>query len=132
MLLSQIISGPLGPVANRLACERCRPGSCTANLRAKILDFRGFASSRILSSRGGILLSIGKFPESLSQRLRILAARILAGRLGALSGHRRHRRVEHAWASADMFVVLCLLFVLCLTTLCFVVFCVVCFWLFYV
>ena len=30
-----------------------------ANLRAQILDFRGFGSSRILTSRGGILMSIG-------------------------------------------------------------------------
>ena len=35
----------------------------TANLRTKILDFRGFDSSIILMSRGGILMSIGHFPE---------------------------------------------------------------------
>ena len=35
----------------------------TANLRTKILDFRGFDSSRILIVRGGILMSIGDFPE---------------------------------------------------------------------
>ena len=39
----------------------------TANLRTKILDFRGFDSGRILILRGGILMSIGDFPESLSQ-----------------------------------------------------------------
>ena len=34
-----------------------------ANLPAKILDFRGFDSSRVLILRGGILMSIGDFPE---------------------------------------------------------------------
>ena len=52
----------------------------TANLRAKILDFRGFDSSRIVILRGGILMSIGNFPESLSQA--ILAGRFSVGRLG--------------------------------------------------
>ena len=52
----------------------------TANLRTKILDFRGFDSSKILSSRGGILRPIGNFPESSSQA--ILAGIILVGRLG--------------------------------------------------
>ena len=54
-----------------------------ANLRTKILDFGGFDSSIILISRGGILMSIGDFPESLSQR--ILAGRFLVGRLGVVS-----------------------------------------------
>ena len=40
----------------------------TANIRTKILDFRGFVSSIILILRGGILMSIGNFLESLSQR----------------------------------------------------------------
>ena len=35
----------------------------TANLRTKILDFRGFDSNIILVLRGGILMSIGYFPE---------------------------------------------------------------------
>ena len=52
----------------------------TANLLTKILDFRGFGSSRILIQRGGILMSIGNFPETLSQA--ILAGIILVGRLG--------------------------------------------------
>ena len=37
----------------------------TANLRTKILDFGGLDSSRILSLRGGILMSIGNFPGNL-------------------------------------------------------------------
>ena len=53
----------------------------TANLRTKILDFRGFDSSRISILRGGIPWRIGNFPESLSQQL--LAGIILVGRLGA-------------------------------------------------
>ena len=54
----------------------------TANLRTKILDFRGFDSSIILIIRGWILMSTGNFPESLSQA--ILVGIILVGRLGAL------------------------------------------------
>ena len=57
------------------------PGDLTPNLRNKILDFGGFDSSTILVPRGGILRSTGNFPESLSQR--ILAGRLLVGRLGA-------------------------------------------------
>ena len=56
------------------------PNSHTANLRAKILDFGGFDSSRIFSLRGGILMSIGNSPEVSSQR--ILVGMILVGRLG--------------------------------------------------
>ena len=53
----------------------------TANLRTKILDFRGFDSSVILFLRCGILMSIGDPPESLSQA--ILVGIMLVGRLGA-------------------------------------------------
>ena len=45
----------------------------------KILDFSGFDTNVILILRGGILMSIGYFPESLSQE--ILAGIILVGRL---------------------------------------------------
>ena len=38
-------------------------GANTANLRTKILDFRGFDSSIILISMGGIPRPIGIFPE---------------------------------------------------------------------
>ena len=51
------------------------------NLRTKTLDFRGFDSSIVLILRGGIIMSIGRFPESLSQA--ILAGIISVGRLGA-------------------------------------------------
>ena len=55
----------------------------TANLRIKILDFRGFDSGRILILRGGILMSIMIFPEITSQA--ILVGTILVGRLGVQS-----------------------------------------------
>ena len=65
----------------------CRRRSCTftANLHTKILDFGGLDSSRILNSRGGILVSIGNFPESLSQA--VLVRIILVGRLGVRKWH---------------------------------------------
>ena len=40
-----------------------------ANLRTKIVDFRGFDSIVILSSRGRIPMSVGNFPEMLSQQI---------------------------------------------------------------
>ena len=46
----------------------CKKLSNTANVHTKILGFRGFDSSRISISRGGILLSAGNFPEMLSPR----------------------------------------------------------------
>ena len=52
----------------------------TANLRTNIMDFRGIDSSIILIVRGRILMSIGDFPESLSQA--ILVGIMLVGRLG--------------------------------------------------
>ena len=60
------------------------PSLATANLIIKILDFRGFDSSRILILRGGILTSIGDFLESLRQA--ILAGIILVRRLAVLTG----------------------------------------------
>ena len=56
------------------------PDASTANLRTKILDFKGFGSSRILISRGGILMSTRIFPARLSQQLLFMI--ILEGRLG--------------------------------------------------
>ena len=54
----------------------------TANLRTKIVDFGGVDSSVAFILRGGMLMPIGDFPETLSQR--ILVGIILVGRLGAL------------------------------------------------
>ena len=50
------------------------------SLITKILECRGFDSSRILISRRGIFMSLGNFPEVLSQR--ILVGIILVARLG--------------------------------------------------
>ena len=52
----------------------------TANLRTKILDFRGFDSSRIFILRGGILRPIGSSPKMMSQRISV--GIIFVGRLG--------------------------------------------------
>ena len=60
--------------------SRPAPVPDTANLDAKILDFGGLDPRRILISRGGILMSIGNFPESPSRQ--IVAETILVGRLG--------------------------------------------------
>ena len=65
--------------------SRCSPPgvpdkSDTPSFRTKTLDFRGFDSSIILDLRGGIIISIGNFPEMLSQQ--ILVGMILVGRLG--------------------------------------------------
>ena len=49
-----------------------------ANLRTKILDFRGFDPNMTLISRGGIPMSADNFRASLSQR--ILVLRFLAWR----------------------------------------------------
>ena len=48
----------------------------------RIMDFRSFDSNRISILRGGILMSMGSFPEVLSQQ--ILAGIILVGRLGVV------------------------------------------------
>ena len=52
----------------------------TANLRIKILDFRGLDSNIILNLRVGILMSIGDIPNNLNQT--ILVGIMLVGRLG--------------------------------------------------
>ena len=43
--------------------------SAAPNLPTNIVDFRGFDSGIILILRGGILMAIGDFPESLSQAM---------------------------------------------------------------
>ena len=65
------------------------PAPSTANLRTKILDVREFDSSRVLIFRGGIPMSIGKSPESLSQA--ILVGIILVERLGERTPSRAYR-----------------------------------------
>ena len=53
----------------------------TANLPSNIVDFRGFDSSIILMLRGGILMAIGDFPESLSRAM-LVGIIVLVGKLG--------------------------------------------------
>ena len=55
----------------------------TSVFSTKIVDFKGFDSSKILMLRGGLLMSTGGFPEMLSQQ--ILAGIILAGRFGPIA-----------------------------------------------
>ena len=57
----------------------------TANLPTNIVDFRGFDSSIMLISRGGILMSIGDLPESSGQAM--LVGIMLVGRLGVQYAH---------------------------------------------
>ena len=58
--------------------------SChTPNLPTNIVGFRGFDSSIILISRGGIPRPIGDFPESVSRVM--LVGTMLVGRLGVLA-----------------------------------------------
>ena len=61
-----------------------REAGCTPNLPTNIVDVRGFDSSTILILRGGILMSIGDFPEILSQT--ILVGIMLVGRFGVVQG----------------------------------------------
>ena len=61
----------------------------TPNLPTNIVDFRGFASSIILIERDGILMSIGNFPQSLTQAM--LVGTMLVGGLGISD-------IEESWA----------------------------------
>ena len=61
-----------------MTCQSAQIG--TPDLPTNIVDFRGFDSSTILNSRGGIPRFIGDFPESLSQAM--LVGTMLVGRLG--------------------------------------------------
>ena len=72
----------------------------TANLRTEIMELRGFYPSRILISRGGILMSIRIFPEMLSQR--ILVGIFVVGRLG-VSRHPPRRLGARAWERLQLF-----------------------------
>ena len=63
-----------------------------ASLPTSIMDFRGFDPSIILILRGGILMSMGDFPESLSQA--ILVGIMLVGTLGVCASL-REASAEH-------------------------------------
>ena len=84
--------------AGRVTQKSTRTCRVTADLRTKILDFRGFDSNMILSLSGFILMSTGDFPESLS--LRILAGLILVGRLGVSRSRRQHQGSARRRSSA--------------------------------
>ena len=58
-------------------------GAVSCGQSPYLVDFRGFYSSIILDLRGGLLMSIGDFPESLSQAM--LVGIVSVGRLGV--GH---------------------------------------------
>ena len=66
-----------------------------ANLRIKILDFRGLDSRIVLISRGGILVSIGRCPEIMCQQI---LAGIILGRLGVrnamLCSNAEHKHIN--------------------------------------
>ena len=69
-------------------CDCGETDEGTANFPTNIMEFRGFDSSIILILRGGILMSIGDFPESLSQAM--LAGVTLVGGLGVTTPAVRH------------------------------------------
>ena len=73
---------PTGPaLVSTPTGEERRPAEVgPISVGTKILDFEGFNSSIILMLRGVILMSIGKFPDILSQA--ILVGIILVKRLG--------------------------------------------------
>ena len=50
-----------------------------ANLLTRTLDFGGFDSGRSFISRGGILMSVGNFPEMLSHHI-LVGVTVLVGR----------------------------------------------------
>ena len=76
-----------------------------ANIPTSLVDFRGFDSSIILNFRGGIIMSIGNFPESLNQAM--LVGIMLVGRLGVVV-------LPVAWLALLLVVALVLVFVLVL------------------
>ena len=63
----------------------------TPNLPTNMVDFGGFHSSIMLCLRGGILMSIGNSPESLSQAM--LVGAMFVGRLGVCERYRNN--AEH-------------------------------------
>ena len=66
--LRRIYAMPIG-AAHLYTAATAPKGWCTANLRTKLLDFRGFDSSIILILRCGILMSIENLPDFLSQQI---------------------------------------------------------------
>ena len=77
------------------AAESMTATAGTANLRTKILDVRGFDSSRILILRGGILMSKHNLFPGHFEPTNFCAGIILVGRLGVLA---RARSVAYGQA----------------------------------
>ena len=95
--ISRRRSPPAGNIRwGRVSGESPRLRPIFVRTSTKILDFRGFDSSRILILRDEIPRSIGDFPECLSQG--ILAGIILAERLGV--GDLR-LAVTRGWPAAE-------------------------------
>ena len=89
---------PAGP-PNNASCAQLlvnpAPLSLRPNLRTKILDFRGFYSSRILISRGGIPRDV---PEILSERILVGIILVRSVRPGHRpDASRRHRPETEAF-----------------------------------
>ena len=80
--LLNLEGAPAGGRRGARGSKKQDTSSSAANLRTKIMDVRGFDSSRFVISRGGIPRPTGNFPESLSRA--ILAGRFLVGRLGVI------------------------------------------------
>ena len=76
-----------------------RTRTTAANVRTNIVGFRGFDSSMILILRGGIPMSIGDFPESLSRA--ILVGTMLVGRLGVTQLLQESKR-PGGWRARDL------------------------------
>ena len=67
----------------------------TPNLPTNIVGFRGFDSITILIQRGGIVMSIGNLPESLSRAM--LVGTMLVERLGVVCKMAAH---THAYTAS--------------------------------
>ena len=79
-------------IINRLVWDS-DPGPQRGSFRQpsrRIVGFRGFDSSTILIQRGGIIMSIGDFPESLSQAM--LVGIMLAGRWAYIPACRKEAK----------------------------------------
>ena len=82
----------MGILSLRVPWGRVRP------ISVLILDFREFDSSVILILRGGILMSIGSFPESLSQQILVGIIHIRR-EIGRTT---RHAPSSYAWAAGTL------------------------------
>ena len=92
------------PFCRQAVLCRAAPYWATANLRTKILDFRGFDSSKILISRGRILMAIGGFPgklESTNLSREILSKEIGRTPVPRCAGPRDADHAPSPWTTID-------------------------------